>query len=109
ARHHADERCEILNVPLHDFGGSDRPLSQSSASGPPSSISGTANLTFSPSQTKAFNLTAIPREAGEVRLASLTLMIEGDNYNLTHIVTDQSPQQRLQQQQQQAIWWTAGK
>lgn len=47
------------------------------------SVSGEADLVVGPGQTKVFNFRMTPREAGEVSVASITMMIEQDNFSLT--------------------------
>ncbi|KAL4896375.1 Gryzun, putative trafficking through golgi-domain-containing protein [Aspergillus ambiguus] len=51
-------------------------------------LTGVADLTIGPSQTKVFNLTCVPREAGESRVASATVLIEEEKYDLACAVTD---------------------
>lgn len=65
------------------------------------SMVGKANLSLYPGQVKAFNLKSIPRESGEVRMASITLSVEEEKFNITYIVTDQSPLN--------SVWWTLGR
>jgi trafficking protein particle complex subunit 11 len=47
------------------------------------SVAGEGNLNFRPGQTRIFSLQVIPREAGEVSVASITLFMEIDAFNLT--------------------------
>lgn len=61
------------------------------------SMTGVTDLTFQPSQTKAFNLTAIPREAGEAKIASITLMIDEEKFDLAYSITGQT--------QPESFWW----
>ncbi|KAE8393951.1 Gryzun, putative trafficking through golgi-domain-containing protein [Aspergillus alliaceus] len=58
---------------------------------------GAVDLTISPSQTKVFNLACIPREAGESRVASITLLIEEEKFDLTCVMTDLA--------QHESFWW----
>ncbi|OGM43758.1 hypothetical protein ABOM_006876 [Aspergillus bombycis] len=58
---------------------------------------GTADLTIGPSQTKVFDVTCIPREAGESRVASITLLIEENKFDLTCAMTDLT--------QRESFWW----
>lgn len=53
-----------------------------------STLTGIADLTIGPSQTKIFNLTCIPREAGEARLASITTRIDEEKFELAYVITD---------------------
>ncbi|KKY25100.1 hypothetical protein UCRPC4_g02039 [Phaeomoniella chlamydospora] len=50
-------------------------------------LTGTANLTFMPGVTKAFNLSMIPREAGEVRVASIALILNEERFSLTSVTS----------------------
>lgn len=56
-----------------------------------SAMVGLANLTFKPSETKVFNLTCVPREAGDARVASLVFLIEEVNFNLVYTITQVEP------------------
>lgn len=58
---------------------------------------GIADLTIGPSQTKVFNLTCIPREAGEARVASIAMRIEEDNFELAYVITDL--------EMRDSFWW----
>ncbi|PLB34599.1 uncharacterized protein BDW47DRAFT_76123 [Aspergillus candidus] len=49
---------------------------------------GMADLSIGPSQTKVFDLRCIPREAGECSVASVTLSIEEDKFDLACAITD---------------------
>lgn len=51
-------------------------------------LAGTADLTVGPSQTKVFNLQCIPREAGEARVASVTVLIENESFDLSYATTE---------------------
>ncbi|KAJ5489619.1 hypothetical protein N7539_004509 [Penicillium diatomitis] len=62
-----------------------------------SALVGEADLTIGPSQTKVYNLTCIPREAGEAQIASITMLIEEDRFDLAYVVTHQPIQT--------AYWW----
>ncbi|KAK2807819.1 hypothetical protein FQN49_008771, partial [Arthroderma sp. PD_2] len=62
---------------------------------------GHANLSLSPGQRSAITLTLNPREAGHVRVASITLVVKDDKFDLSYITIDRSrPQPR---------WWVNGK
>jgi hypothetical protein len=58
---------------------------------------GIADLTLGSSQTKIFNLTCIPREAGEARVASIIMLIEEERFDLAYAITDQD--------QHESWWW----
>lgn len=52
-------------------------------------LTGTGDLTIGPSQTKVLNLTCIPREAGEARVASIALSLEEEKFDLAYVITEQ--------------------
>ncbi|THC98211.1 hypothetical protein EYZ11_002293 [Aspergillus tanneri] len=58
---------------------------------------GAADLSLGPSQIKVFDLTCIPREAGDCRVASITLLIEEEKFDLACAVTDMA--------QSESFWW----
>ncbi|KAL4785094.1 Gryzun, putative trafficking through golgi-domain-containing protein [Aspergillus varians] len=75
---------------------SDSSVLQSPTSGL-TALTGIADLTLGPSQTKVYNLTSIPREAGESRVASVALLVAEEKFELTCAITDLA--------QQEAFWW----
>ncbi|KAJ9396431.1 hypothetical protein DTO282F9_6566 [Paecilomyces variotii] len=91
------ERVLILPVTLRDSVTSTDSSVLQSPTNSLASVTGTTDLSFQPSQTKAFDLTSIPREAGEARIASITLMIEEEKFDLAYSITDQS--------QPESFWW----
>lgn len=95
-----DNRTEISHVTLTESLLSDSVSVQSHASGL-SSMTGTANLTFSPGQTRVFNLTCIPREAGEVNLTSITLIIEDEGFDIAYVTSGLSSGF--------PVWWNPSK
>lgn len=56
-----------------------------------------ADLTIGPSQTKVYNLTCIPREAGEAQVASITMSVDEEKFNLAYVITDHGLRD--------AYWW----
>ncbi|KAL4905705.1 hypothetical protein BDW74DRAFT_177411 [Aspergillus multicolor] len=60
-------------------------------------LTGIADLTMGPFQTKVYDLTCIPREAGESRVASVALLVEEEKFDLACAVTDLT--------QQETFWW----
>lgn len=86
----------ITPLTLHEPSTSADPSSLQS----PSSVGplvGLADLTVGPSQSKVFNLTCIPRESGEARVASITMVIEEEKFDIVHVVTDQA--------HPESSWW----
>lgn len=56
-----------------------------------------ADLTIGPSQTKVYNLTCIPREAGEAQVASITMLVDEEKFDLAYVITDHGLRD--------AYWW----
>ncbi|KAL1886394.1 hypothetical protein Plec18167_000324 [Paecilomyces lecythidis] len=90
-------RALILPVTLRDSVTSTDSSMLQSPTHSLASMTGTTDLSIQPSQTKAFDLTSIPREAGEARIASITLMIEEEKFDLAYSITDLS--------QSESFWW----
>ncbi|KAL4809764.1 Gryzun, putative trafficking through golgi-domain-containing protein [Aspergillus unguis] len=89
--------CIISSPILRDPSAtSDSSVLQSPTSGL-TALTGIADLTIGPGQTKVYNLTFIPREAGESRIASVALLISDDQFDLTCAITDLA--------HQEASWW----
>ncbi|KAJ5684782.1 uncharacterized protein N7477_001127 [Penicillium maclennaniae] len=59
-----------------------------SPTGALATLLGTADLTIGPGQTKVFNLTCIPREAGESLVASIAMLVDGENFDLAYVITE---------------------
>ncbi|KAJ5859825.1 hypothetical protein N7534_005102 [Penicillium rubens] len=87
--------CCIATLPLREPSNADTAV-QSPAGGL-TALVGIADLTMGPSQTKVFDLTCVPREAGEARVASITMLIEEEQFDLGYAVTE--PEQR------ESFWW----
>jgi hypothetical protein len=73
------------------------PSTLQSPTGSISALTAVADLTVGASQNKVFNLTCIPREAGEARVASITMVVEEEKFDLVHVITDQA--------RQESFWW----
>ncbi|KAH8693051.1 Gryzun, putative trafficking through golgi-domain-containing protein [Talaromyces proteolyticus] len=85
-------KCRISDVTLHDI---KEPTESSSFS---SSIVGKVDLTLRPSHTRVFNLTIVPREAGEARIASITLVVKEEKFNLSYVIPNDH-------QSMYFFWW----
>jgi hypothetical protein len=88
--------CCISTTPLREPSNLTDGTIQSPTGGL-ATLVGIADLTLGPSQTKIFNLTCIPREAGEARVASITMLIEEEQFDLGYAITE--PDQR------ESFWW----
>ncbi|OJD13098.1 hypothetical protein AJ78_06403 [Emergomyces pasteurianus Ep9510] len=92
--------CEIVSVPLQDSAN----LGVSAVQSPTAGLAfmvGFANLSFSPKQTRVFNLVLVPREPGDARVASIALRIEEEDFDLACIISEQN--------QNESVWWRMGK
>lgn len=87
--------CCVATLPLREPSNSDTAIQ--SPTGGLTALVGIADLTLGPSQTKVFNLTCIPREAGGARVASITMLIEEEKFDLGYAITE--PNQR------ESFWW----
>ncbi|CAL5873495.1 uncharacterized protein PFLUO_LOCUS7774 [Penicillium psychrofluorescens] len=88
--------CCLTSLQLREPRTSVDPAVQS-PTGVLATLLGTSDLTIGPSQTKAFNLTCIPREAGEARVASITMLIEEEKFDLAYVITCE--------EQYKSVWW----
>ena len=62
------------------------------------SLFGMANITIQPGERKVFNIVCVPREAGEVKVASINLLCETSAFSLTYVIN--------QQITSDARWWS---
>ncbi|OAX82087.1 hypothetical protein ACJ72_03562 [Emergomyces africanus] len=92
--------CEIVSVPLQDSANLGTSAVQSPTAGLAMMV-GFANLSFNPKQTRVFNLVSVPREPGDARVASITLRIEEENFDLACIISEQN--------RRESVWWRMGK
>ncbi|PWY81793.1 hypothetical protein BO70DRAFT_315091 [Aspergillus heteromorphus CBS 117.55] len=89
--------CTSMSPSLRDPSKAEGPSSIQSPTSGLTALTGIADLAIGPSQTKVYDLTCIPREAGESRVASITLAIEEENFDLASAITDLSPRE--------SYWW----
>ncbi|KAL2802807.1 Gryzun, putative trafficking through golgi-domain-containing protein [Aspergillus granulosus] len=93
----ATTACIISSPSLRDPSVlSDSSVLQSPTSGL-AALVGIADLTLGPSQTKVYNLTCIPREAGECRVASVAFLVDEEKFDLTYAISDIT--------QHEGFWW----
>lgn len=81
--------CCISSVSLREPSSPGDPALQSPTGALPTLV-GVADLTVGPSQTKVFNLTCIPREAGEAQVTSIAMSVEEEKFDLAYVITDHS-------------------
>jgi trafficking protein particle complex subunit 11 len=72
-----------IDVPLEDSTHLATSRGKRISAGQIASASGHADLRLSSGQTRIFNIQVIPREAGEVAVAFITMMMEQEAYSLT--------------------------
>ncbi|PYI01747.1 hypothetical protein BO78DRAFT_401122 [Aspergillus sclerotiicarbonarius CBS 121057] len=89
--------CTILSPSLRDPSIAEDPSSLQSPTSGLTALTGVADLTLGPSQTKVYDITCIPREAGESRVASITLTVEEEKFDLASAITDLTPHE--------SYWW----
>ena len=51
------------------------------------SLTAMADMTMHPGQVRTWNLTCIPRESGDARVASITLLVNEEHFNLAYVVS----------------------
>ncbi|KAJ5740879.1 hypothetical protein N7493_000751 [Penicillium malachiteum] len=88
--------CCISSISLREPSTPDDSVLQSPTGGL-ATLVGVADLAIGPSQTKVFNLTCIPREAGEAQLASIAMILEEEKFDLTYVITDHTTRE--------SYWW----
>ncbi|KAI9039510.1 uncharacterized protein KD926_009384 [Aspergillus affinis] len=92
--------CTISSLSLREPNISGDSSSLQSPTNCLTALVGAADLTLGPSQTKVFDLTCIPREAGDCRVASVALVVEEEKFDMACVATDMS--------QQESFWWRHG-
>ena len=93
----ATSRASVVQLLLREPRTSADPSSIHSPTNGLSPLVGATDLAIGPSQTKAINLTCIPREAGEARVASITMMMEEEKFDLIAAITNMA--------RPQSFWW----
>ncbi|KAJ5281877.1 hypothetical protein N7478_007249 [Penicillium angulare] len=88
--------CCISSIALREPSSIEDSSIQSPTSVLPTLV-GIADLTIGPSQTKIFNLTCIPREAGEAQVASIAMLVEEEKFDLTYVITEHNTRE--------SYWW----
>jgi hypothetical protein len=91
---------QIYDIKLRDSANSTESSTLLSPTGHMASLIGQAYLTFKPAETRVFNMTAIPREPGESRIASITLAIEEEKFNFLYMITNH--------ERDMSFWWRDG-
>lgn len=88
----ADDRVHMYRTPLQ------KATPDSRATHPANDFVGSADLKLPPGATKIFSLGHIPREAGEVEVASITLCLKDDDFDTEVVFTED-------EQMQQEVFW----
>lgn len=89
--------CTISSISLQEPRMSADSSSLQFATSHLETLTGIADLTIGPNQTKVFNLTCTPREAGESQIASVTLLVEEERFDLACAVNHFDSQN--------SYWW----
>ena len=79
----SEHKADIVSLSLEESSRLNNAGNKRSSAGAIASLSGQGDLTLGPGQMRVFNLQVTPREAGEVSLASITLMLEEERFSLT--------------------------
>ena len=82
------DEIDVVSLTLEESSRISNASNKRSSAGAIASLSGTGNLAIAAGQTRIFNMQAIPREAGEVSVASITLMLEEERFSLTMTISD---------------------
>ena len=77
----------LSTVQLHDPLAAAESPSQSPQPEGISPLVGTANLTFSSGVTRIFELAMIPREIGEAKIDSITIIVDDETFHLTSVTS----------------------
>lgn len=96
----AEPLSRISSLKLRDSTNSADSSTLLSPTGPMASMIGEADLSVRPAETRVFNMSTIPREPGEARVASITIAIEEEKFNLLHVITNL--------EQEMSFWWGDG-
>ncbi|KIW31577.1 uncharacterized protein PV07_03211 [Cladophialophora immunda] len=80
--------AEFIDIRLDESSNMSLSSTKRSSAGVVASQTSSADLTIPPSSTKIFRLYVIPREAGEISVASITLIINDENLTFAATSTD---------------------
>jgi hypothetical protein len=79
-------KCQIQDVDLRDSAHSTDLSSPTSPTGGIVSLVGKCDLSLYSGQSKVYNLTSVPRESGDIKLDSITLLLEEETFSLGYVV-----------------------
>jgi hypothetical protein len=79
---------QIHQVDLQDSSTLAATAKRRSSAGAIASLAGSTNLIIDRGKTKVYSFNIIPREAGEVRIAAISLIIEDPRFSLTLVSSD---------------------
>ena len=92
------ERIQVQHVELKRGSLEPSALASSPLMAQGLSMFGTADLALAPGTTKALSFDHVPRDAGEVEVASITLYVKEDDFGMEYVVTED-------EQMHQATFW----
>jgi trafficking protein particle complex subunit 11 len=93
----SDALLRAVDIELTESSPTSPSANKRSSMGHIASVSGQTDLRLGSGETRILNFQAIPREAGDVTVASITMMIETELLSLT--ITDSDIEQERQ------VWW----
>lgn len=79
---------EIVAISLEDSSSLSTTSKKRSSAGAIASLTGRSNLSIKPHDTKIYMFSIVPREAGEVKIASITMIVEDPRFSLTIVSSD---------------------
>jgi hypothetical protein len=83
-----EEQDQILHVDLQDSSTLAASSKKRSSAGAIVSLAGSTDLSIHAGETKVYSFNVIPREAGDVKIASISLIIEDPRFSLTLVSSD---------------------
>lgn len=84
----SEDPGQIHQVDLQDSSTLAASSKKRSSAGPIASLAGSTDLSIDAGQTKVYSFKIIPREAGDVKIASISLIIEDPRFSLTLVSSD---------------------
>lgn len=82
------DTARILTIKLQDSSTLAARSKKRSSAGAIASLTGSTNLSIGAGDTKIYNFTILPREAGDVKIASITMIVEDPRFSLTVVSSE---------------------
>ena len=90
-------KTQILNVRWRGSSAVTDPAHPHSPAGALAPLVGLTDLSIGPKSVKVFNLTLSPREPGDVKVVSITLLFEEEQFSLAYVLSSQ--------EESEVVWW----